>query len=113
LDPPLQDLPRLQTAGNIVVQHVPEVRTIFLGMNQGEKELQSSTVKGRNPFADIRVRKAMNMAVNVDALVRAIMRGQAVPAGNIIPPGAHGYDKALDARLPFDMDGAKKLLAEA
>jgi peptide/nickel transport system substrate-binding protein len=41
------------------------------------------------------------------------MRGQAVPAGHVIPPGVHGYDKALDARLPFDVAGAKQLLAEA
>jgi peptide/nickel transport system substrate-binding protein len=113
LDPPLQDLPRLQTAGNLVVERTPEVRTIFLGMNTAAKELASSSIKGRNPFADIRVRKAMNMAVDVKAIVRAIMRGQAVPAGNIIPPGAHGYDEALDTHLPFDRDGAKALLAEA
>jgi len=113
LDPPLQDLPRLETAGSLVVQRAPEARPIFLGMNEGEKELQSSSIKGRNPFADIRVRKAMNMAVDVNAIVRAIMRGQAVPAGNVIPPGAHGYDKARDVHLPFDREGAKALLAEA
>ncbi|TAL02795.1 MAG: ABC transporter substrate-binding protein, partial [Rhodospirillaceae bacterium] len=113
LDPPLQDIPRIETAGNLMVQRAPEARTIFLGMNGGEKELQSSSIKGRNPFADIRVRKAVNMAVDVNAIVRAIMRGQAVPAGNVIPPGVHGYDKALDAHLPFDREGAKVLLAQA
>jgi peptide/nickel transport system substrate-binding protein len=55
----------------------------------------------------------MNMAVDVNAIVRSIMRGQAVPAGNVIPPGVHGYDKALDVHLPFDRDGAKALLAQA
>jgi len=113
LDPPLQDLPRLQTAGNIVVQKAAEARTVFLGMNMGAPELASSSVKGRNPFADVRVRKAMNMAVDVNAITRAVMRGNAVPAGNVIPPGAHGYDKTLDTHLPFDRDGAKALLAEA
>jgi peptide/nickel transport system substrate-binding protein len=53
------------------------------------------------------------MAVDVNAIVRAVMRGQAVPAGNVIPPGAHGYDKAADVHLPFDREGAKALLAEA
>jgi len=113
LDPPLQDLPRIQGAGNLVVQKVPEVRTVFLGMNGGVKELRSSSVKGRNPFADIRVRRAMNMAVDVNAIVRSIMRGHAVPAGNIIPPGAHGYDKSLDVHAPFDRAGAVALLTEA
>jgi len=59
------------------------------------------------------VRKAMNMAVNEDAIVSRIMRGQATPAGHLISPGIPGYDKTLDQRLPFDPDGAKKLLAEA
>jgi peptide/nickel transport system substrate-binding protein len=113
LDPPLQDIPRLQTAGTLSIERAPEARTIFLGMNSSKKELRSSSVKGRNPFADLRVRKAMNMAVNVDAIVRAIMRGQAVPAGHVIPPDVHGYDKALDAHLPFDPAGARALLAEA
>ena len=113
LDPPLQDLPRIQTVGNLSVQHAAEARTIFLGMNAGVKELRSSSVKGRNPFADIRVRKAMNMAVNVNAIVRAIMRGLAAPAGNVIPPGAHGYDARFDQHLPFDRAGARELLAEA
>jgi peptide/nickel transport system substrate-binding protein len=113
LDPPLQDLPRLETAGTLKVERAPETRTVFLGMNEKVKELRSSSVKGRNPFADIRVRKAMNMAVDENAIVRAIMRGQAVPAGNVVPPGAHGYDKALDTRLPFDRDAARALLAEA
>src|SRR5690606_7733984 len=66
-----------------------------------------------NPFADIRVRRALNMAVDVNTISKRIMRDQAKPAGAVVPPGVHGYDPALDVHLPFDPDGAKKLLAAA
>ncbi len=113
LDPPLQDLARIESSGQFQIQRAPAVWTIFLGMNTGSKELASSSVKGKNPFADIRVRKAMNMAVDVNAITQRIMRGLAQPAGTIVPPGVQGYDKSLDVHLPFDADGAKKLLVEA
>jgi peptide/nickel transport system substrate-binding protein len=113
LDPPIQDVARIESAPQFQVQRVPEVRTIFLGMNAGAKELASSSVKGKNPFADLKVRKAMNMAVDVKAITARIMRGQATPAGGVIPPGVHGYQPELDVHLAFDAEGAKKLLAEA
>ena len=64
-------------------------------------------------FADKRVRKALNMAVDREAIKRAVMRGQAVPAGVIAPPFVHGYTKALDTLPKVDLAKAKALLAEA
>lgn len=113
LDPPIQDIARIDSSGQFTLQHVPEVRSIFLGMNTGDKQLKNSSLKGRNPFSDIRVRRAMNMAVDVAAISKRIMRGQAQPAGYVVPPGVHGYQPDLDQHLPFDPDGAKKLLTEA
>jgi peptide/nickel transport system substrate-binding protein len=113
LDPPVQDIVRIESAGNFQIARAPAPWTIFLGMNAGRKELMSSSVKGKNPFADIRVRKAMNMAIDVRGISQRIMRGLAQPAGNLVPPGVYGYDASVDEHLPFDADGAKKLLAEA
>ena len=113
LDPPAQDLARIEASGSFQIQRAPSPWTIFLGMNSGRKELLTSSVKGKNPFADLRVRKAMNMAVDVGAIAQRIMRGLAQPAGNLVPPGVYGYDSSLDVHLPFDAEGAKKLLAEA
>ncbi len=113
LDPPVQDIARIEASGQFTLQRVPEVRSIFLGMKTSSKELATSSVKGKNPFADVRVRRAMNMAVDVNAITKRIMRGQAQPAGYVVPPGVHGYHKDLDQHLAFDVDGAKKLLTEA
>ena len=113
LDPPVQDVARIESSGQFTLQRVPEVRSIFLGMKTNTKELASSSVKGKNPFSDIRVRRAMNMAVDVNAITKRTMRGQAQPAGYVLPPGVHGYHADLDQHLPFDVEGAKKLLTEA
>ncbi|HRV77203.1 MAG TPA: ABC transporter substrate-binding protein [Thauera sp.] len=113
LDPPVQDLERLSAAKGIVVRSGPENRTIFFGMNQGATELRSSDVKGRNPFADKRVREAMNIAINREAVRRVVMRGQSVPAGIVAPPFIDGYDKAMDVVPAPDVARAKALLAEA
>lgn len=113
LDPPLQDLERIKNTPGLHLEQTAQVRTIFLGMNQGVKELRSSNVKGKNPFADQRVRQAMYQAIDIKAIKKKVMRGYAVPAGMITPPPVHGYTKALDKRRPYDPAAAKKLLAQA
>jgi peptide/nickel transport system substrate-binding protein len=59
LDPPLQDLDRIKNTAGLHLEQTAQVRTIFLGMNQGVKELLTSNIKGKNPLSDQRVRQAM------------------------------------------------------
>lgn len=113
LDPPVQDLARLENAEGLAVRKAPQNRTIFLGMDQGAAELRNSNVKGKNPFADKRVREAMNMAIDRTAIQRVVMRGQSVPAGIIAPPFVNGYTKALDNVAKVDKKKAMKLLKDA
>jgi len=113
LDPPLQDLNRIKNTAGLHLVQTAQVRTIFLGMNQGVKELLSSNVKGKNPLADQRVRQAMYQAINIEAIKKKVMRGYSVPAGLITPPAVHGYTEQLNSRRPYDVAGAKKLLADA
>lgn len=112
-DVPVQDVERLKNAPKVTVNVGPENRTIFLGMDMGAKELRSSDIKGKNPFADRRVRQAVNMTVNRTAIQKVVMRGQSVPAGAIVPPFVNGYTKALDTWPAPDNARAKALLAEA
>ena len=95
-DVPVQDIERLKGTPSLRVTEGPENRSIFLGFDVGSKELASSDVKGKNPFADKRVRQAMNMSINRQAIQRVVMRGQSVPAGSIIAPFVNGYKKEYD-----------------
>jgi peptide/nickel transport system substrate-binding protein len=110
---PLQDVQRLQRDPNLKVMQGPELRTIFLGMDQKRDELLFSNVKGKNPFKDRRVRQAFYQAVDIEAIRSRIMRGAATPSGLMVAPGINGFDAALNKRLPYDPAAAKKLLVEA
>ena len=112
-DLPTQDVERLRKEPKIKVLDGHEVRTIFIGMDQFNDELKYSSVKGKNPFKDIRVRKALNMAVDREAIKKITMRGLSIPAGLMIAPGVHPYSKQLDIVPKYDPAAAKKLLAEA
>ncbi len=112
-DVPVQDIEKLTAAPNILVNVGPENRAIFLGMNVGDAELKSADPKGRNPFADKRVRTAINMTVNRAVIQKTTMRGQSLPTGTIVPPGVNGYSKALDVIPPLDPVKAKALMLEA
>jgi peptide/nickel transport system substrate-binding protein len=112
-DLPTQDVERLRKEPKIKILDGHEVRTIFIGMDQFNDQLKYSNVKGKNPFKDIRVRKALNMAVDREAIKRITMRGLSIPGGLMIAPGVHPYSKQLDIVPKYDPAGAKKLLAEA
>ncbi|MEO8545970.1 MAG: ABC transporter substrate-binding protein [Burkholderiaceae bacterium] len=111
---PLQDVQRVNSSGAFTVVQGPELRTIFLGMDQFRDELLYSDVKGKNPFKDIRVRKALYQAIDIEAIKRSVMRGVSWPAGMVVSPLLNGAPKNLNTRLlPYDPDASKKLLAEA
>jgi len=112
-DLPVQDVDVLRKDKKLKILDGAEVRTIFIGLDQFSDELKYSNVKGKNPFKDIRVRKALNLAVDREAIRRVTMRGLSVPAALMIPPGVNGYSKELDKTDKVDIAGAKKLLAEA
>ena len=85
---PMQDIKRVKQSNNLDVLTGAENRSIFLGLDVGRDELLYSNIKGKNPFKDQRVRKAFYQAINIDAIIRTVMRGQAVPAkaAGLSPP---------------------------
>jgi len=110
---PVQDLQRVADADGKVVRTAPQNRVIFFGMNSGADDLANDSVDGANPLADLKVRQAMNMAINRDAIKQVVMRGQSEPAGVIMPPFVNGWSEALDTVPATDIDAAKALMAEA
>jgi len=109
---PLQDIPRIEGSADLKVLHGMEARTIFLGMDQKRDELLSSSVKGKNPFKDIRVREAFYKAIDIEAIKNRVMRGLATPSALMIAPQLYALSKDF-TRPKYDPDGAKKLLTEA
>jgi len=112
-DLPTQDVARLRGDSKLKILDGPEVRTIFFAPDVGSPELKYSNIKGKNPFKDKRVREALNLAVDREAIKRSIMRGLSVPANIMVAPGVNGYSTELDKPLKPDVEKAKKLLAEA
>ncbi len=110
---PVQDIARINASPNARVIAGPELRTIFLGMDQKRDELLYSNVKGKNPFKDKRVRQAFYQAIDIVGIQRTVMRGASRPTALMVGPGINGWNEAQDKRLPLDVEGAKKLLADA
>jgi peptide/nickel transport system substrate-binding protein len=112
-DLPTQDVARLRNDPKLKVVDGPEVRTIFLAPDMGSPELKYSNIKGKNPFADKRVRQALSLAIDRAAIQRNIMRGLSIPAALLVAPGVNGNDPELDKPAKADAEAAKKLLADA
>ena len=83
---PLQDIERVNARPNAQVLTGPELRTIFLGIDQIRDELLYSNVKGKNPFKDVRVREAFYKAIDIEAIKTRVMRGLATPSALMIAP---------------------------
>ena len=114
LDPAPRDVPRLRNTAGVRVIDGPENRVLFIGMDQGRDELLYSSVKGRNPFKDLRVRRALYQAIDIATLKTRLMQGQAFPTGAMTPSPLGGYNDAeLEKRYPFDLAAAKRLMADA
>ncbi|NVM24734.1 MAG: ABC transporter substrate-binding protein [Desulfobacterales bacterium] len=80
----------------------PARRSIFLALGN----------KPGSPWKDIRVRKAMYMAINEDEIIEKIMRGHAAPAAQVPDPPTIGYNPEIK-RLAYNPELARKLLKEA
>jgi peptide/nickel transport system substrate-binding protein len=111
-DVPAQDVDRLKSLRAVAVATASRNGTVFLGMDVGSPELKSGNARGKNPFADRRVRQALSLAVDRAALQQTL-RGQAAPAGALVPPAAAGSPRELGQPPAADPAKARALLAEA
>jgi peptide/nickel transport system substrate-binding protein len=113
IDPvPVQDMARIQAGAGTTVLTAPELRTMFLNMDSMHEELAHSNVKGRNPFKDVRVRRAFYQAIDIEAIRTKVMRGMAAPTPLMISPLLFSGAEAFK-RWPYDVAAARQLMAEA
>ena len=95
------DLPAIRADKALKLMQQPGLNIGYLAFNVKKK-----------PFDDVRVRKALTMAIDREAIIKAVYLGAGQPAVNLIPPIMWGYNKDIKA-WPHDPAAAKKLLAEA
>lgn len=109
---PVQDVERVNATPTTRVLTGPELRTILLNMDSFREELLYSSVKGKNPFKDARVRKAFYQAIDVEAIKVKIMRGMATPSSLLVSPLVFSRSGEFK-RHPYDVAAARKLMGEA
>ncbi len=110
---PPQDAGFVSRTNGLGLIEQPELRTIFLGMDQGRDALVKSDLTSGNPFRDRRVRQALALAIDERAIAAKVMQGHAQPTWLMWAPGVNGYNPALDHRPLADPARARALLAEA
>lgn len=113
--PPIQDFDRIRGAGNKIAEGLSN-RVIYLHLDQNPEEGHVppgvSGTDGRNPFTDVRVREAISIAINRQAIVDRIMGGLALPAGELLPYPMFGTTENAPVD-PHEPERARELLAEA
>jgi peptide/nickel transport system substrate-binding protein/oligopeptide transport system substrate-binding protein len=98
---PFGETRRWEASRAAELQRRPAIRDLYMAINTK-----------RGPLADVRVRQALNHAIDVGTLLETVMAGRGVRAAGVIPPGVGGYDSTLRP-YPFDTVRARALLAEA
>jgi peptide/nickel transport system substrate-binding protein len=117
---PTSDLARLRGDGRLAISETVGLRLIFLGLDHLRGENDNSPFitdndgrpLGRNPLKDVRVRRALSMAIDREAITSRIMEGAATPAGQFLPPGTFSHVPDVQPTR-HDPEGARRLLAEA
>ncbi|HEY4251354.1 MAG TPA: ABC transporter substrate-binding protein [Roseomonas sp.] len=117
---PTSDLTKLRQDQRVSIAETVGLRLIFIGLDHMRQANENSPFitdnngqpLGRNPLQDVRVRRALSMAIDRRAIVDRIMEGAAVPASQFLPEGTFGHVPNLPPPA-FDADGARRLLAEA
>lgn len=115
---PTSDIAKMEKDKNLSVVSKVSNRVIYVHLNQSTEKSppfvfdKSGKPLEKNPFRDVRVRRALSMAVNRDAIVDRVMEKKAVSASQLLPDIFYGTSRKLKP-TKFDPEGARKLLAEA
>ena len=112
-NPAARDLARIKEDKKLAFVATPSTRLVFFQPDIGRDKSPFVTAPdGKNPLQDLRVRQAINMAIDRKAIVQRLMDGMATPANQYMPDGMFG-GLAKVPEIKFDPEAAKKLLADA
>ena len=110
--PSTADIPRLRANPAMRLAIAPTTRLIFLQLDQRQPAPFVNNNEGPNPLRDARVRQALSLAIDRNAIASRVMDGLATPATQFLPDGMTGTIPGLPV-LPYDPARARALLAEA
>jgi peptide/nickel transport system substrate-binding protein len=96
---------------NITLVKYPPLSTYIIGFDMRGNGSYGFP-DGRNPTADLRVRKAIYQAIDIAPLITGPFKGFAKPASQLLSPYIFGYNPEIE-RLPYNVTASKQLLAEA
>ncbi len=116
LDPPYQDVDHLRRDPALAITQIGDLGTEYLAFDQWHDALPGVPAGrdgARNPFKDLRVRRAVYHAINVDLIIQKVLRGLGTATGALLPPSVEGNLPELETRLRYDPVLARNLLAEA
>lgn len=117
LDPPYQDVERLRHDPEIAVTQVGDISTDLLAFDQASAGLPGvapgADGKPRNPFRDLRVRRAVYHAINIDLVIQKVLKGLATPTGDLVASEVDGAAASPAPRPRYDPVRARELLREA
>lgn len=95
------DVDKMKADSNLKVLSLPGFNVGYLAYNSEKK-----------PLNDVRVRKALDMSINKEEILKSVFQGQGELVSNLMPVSQWSYNEKIKNR-PYDVEGAKKLLAEA
>ena len=114
---PPADIAGLRANDELVLAESVANRLLFLMFDSDREQTPMVTAKDgspiANPFLDVRVRQAVDLAIDRDAIVSRIFEGSALATGDLGPPGYFGTSPGILEPTAPDLDAAKALLAEA
>jgi peptide/nickel transport system substrate-binding protein len=115
---PTSDVARLRHDQQVVISEVDSLRNMFIVYDHSRDGASPFVTDNegrpleRNPLRDLRVRRALSLAIDRQAIVERVMEGVAAPTMQFVPPGVYGYVPDLQPPRP-DPEAARRLLAEA
>jgi peptide/nickel transport system substrate-binding protein len=114
---PPDAIAHVRANANLDISQTVSNRLVYLHLDSFRDQSPFTTdragaVLPNNPLRDVRVRRALSMAINRQAIVSRLLEGVAVPAGGLIPDEFFGANPRLQP-MPFNQEQARRLLAEA
>ncbi len=105
-DVPPDQIPLIENSSIARISKAPTLRVIYIVMDADARA-------GKSQVQNLKVRQAINYAIDVDTIIKTVMTGNATPTAAVLNPQHFGFDKSLENPYPYNPGKARQLLKEA